>query len=87
LELTKQRKNALDILKQWEMELNLKNEFVKNNNSTKIKGNKKKSMINQMLIILGLFQIKNMNQKKCMKKLEDYLTHFGYLPHSKQKGE
>jgi len=42
LQLNKQRKNALEILKQWEMEINLKNELVKNTNSIKIKGNKRK---------------------------------------------
>ncbi|TQR33645.1 hypothetical protein C7Y47_11450 [Lysinibacillus sphaericus] len=34
-QLKKQRKNALEILKQWELELNSKNELEKNTNLTK----------------------------------------------------
>lgn len=36
LQFEKQRKNALEILKQWEMESNLKNELQKNTYLTKI---------------------------------------------------
>lgn len=51
LQLKKQRKNALDILKQWEMELNLKNESVKNTNLTKTKAKYDESNLNHIRLI------------------------------------
>lgn len=53
LQLKKQRKNALEILIQWEIELNLKNEFEKNTNLTKIKAKYDESNVNHITLSLN----------------------------------
>ena len=50
LQLKKQRKNALEILIQWEIELNLKNEFEKNTNLTEIKAKYDESNVNHITL-------------------------------------
>lgn len=53
LQLKKQRKNALEILIQWEIELNLKNEFEKNTNFTEIKAKYDESNVNHITLSLN----------------------------------
>lgn len=51
LQLKKQRKNAFEILKQWEMELNFKNELEKNSNLTKITATHEETNVNHIRLI------------------------------------